>query len=222
MFTITGNTKISELYHSEDELAHYGVKGMKWGVRKDRDYAQKKTAGDIKKQFDKTRGLYDREGRLAKQNDNLQKLHNSDNLRSARKKINELAAVTHDYKNNENLRRKYKLKALTSKYGKDEASRLSKDDLWLMYEDWDQGRDSSFGLYLKDRGWTADEYRNQCDKALKTYNVECKKVAESLLGKYGDMPVNRSWSWEEKNVKSLVADSLTELAQQENDLYYES
>lgn len=33
---ITGNTKVSELYHSEDELMHYGVPGMKWGVRKDK------------------------------------------------------------------------------------------------------------------------------------------------------------------------------------------
>lgn len=31
---INGDTPISYLYHSEDELAHHGVKGMKWGVRR--------------------------------------------------------------------------------------------------------------------------------------------------------------------------------------------
>ena len=31
---INGNTSVSELYHSDEELMHYGVKGMKWGVRR--------------------------------------------------------------------------------------------------------------------------------------------------------------------------------------------
>ena len=40
---ITPDTKLSELYHSEDELAHYGVVGMKWGVRKSEYKSMSKT-----------------------------------------------------------------------------------------------------------------------------------------------------------------------------------
>lgn len=34
---ITKDTLVCELIHSEEELLHYGVPGMKWGVIRDRD-----------------------------------------------------------------------------------------------------------------------------------------------------------------------------------------
>lgn len=52
---INGNTPISELYHADDELMHYGVKGMKWGVRRylKEKHNQVKNAIDARKDRDR-------------------------------------------------------------------------------------------------------------------------------------------------------------------------
>lgn len=55
---ITGNTKISELYHSEDELMHFGVKGMRWGVRKSEYKSMSKSQRKAQRQKHKQTSEY--------------------------------------------------------------------------------------------------------------------------------------------------------------------
>ena len=67
---------------------------------------------------------------------------------------------------------------------------LVNDKTWLMYEDWDQGVNSSFDLYLKDKGRTLKEYHEKVSDTESEYEAACRAAVDTLLGSYGSRRVS--------------------------------
>ena len=60
---------------------------------------------------------------------------------------------------------------------------------WLMVEDWDQGEDSSFNLYLKDHGFTSDQVSEEYLQSQEKFLDAVEREVEPILGEYGKVPI---------------------------------
>lgn len=85
----------------------------------------------------------------------------------------------------------------------------SVDYIFLMYEDWDQGWDSSYDIFCKDRGSSAEKEWDKEIKARDVYRQAQDKVVKDLLGEYGDMRIGGIRN--DKTVEYVVSAALDEM-----------
>lgn len=239
---------VTRKIQNEDYLAHHGIKGQKWGVRRFQnkdgtrtaegkkrygDYdptgkaklpekQQREIAKDVVKHFKKDPSYL---GGRALVNDNqfVNDLHNKSQLKFARKELDKYSDLAKEYDSSKDIQYKYKIKAMSKWQNESEESlksKYDKNDVYLMYEDWDQGYGSSFDLYLQDKGTNFDDFNEAATKALDKYKQRCLEEVDAALGSYANTKVNRKFSWEEKTVRAAIADSLVDYAEDEKRLYY--
>lgn len=190
--------RVSDLAHSVDAaeeyfLAHYGVKGMKWGVRRYQNADGSLTDAGKKKLADRATGDYGKRDKFLK-GKKIAKLYGVDELREARQKVMDADKLSEEFYNSHELQKKYKAKALDilKKEGyadKDIDIDDPKEQWWIWAGDWDQGSNSSFALFLKDRNVGIKEYEDNLRQAEKDYYDTCTKVVDDLLGQYSDYKV---------------------------------
>jgi hypothetical protein len=211
----------------DNELYHYGVKGMKWGVRK-----QEKVASDISNRYKQASGYSytDAPVKAVQGNRSAKSIAKSKQLTDARKQLESLSDVLKEYNNSANTRHKYLLKALLENedsafYGMTKKELLEELDARSMKEiydfsaDWDYGPGSSVDMYLRDRGTDVDKFSKKLVDAQKNYRNECKKLADSLLGKYGKETVERKYKVDDPTISGVIADGLEEIAMEKYKLY---
>ena len=179
---------MTSLEQYNKELYHYGIKGMKWGVVRDRKSANK-FAKDWYKQT-KRDGSSTKARRSLSESDEVVKLYNSKDLKDARNEVRKYDKIERDFYNNEKLLDKYQrimAKETSKKYG------MSFDDALrgYKYDDFDQG--DTFERYLKDTK-KFDSFYSGRDRAFKQYDTARKKAVDSYLGEYGDTPVKSFYS----------------------------
>jgi hypothetical protein len=100
----------------------------------------------------------------------------------------------------------YKKRAVKAKgmYDDSHGEDLMNDKTWLMYEDWDQGPNSSFDLYLKDKGRTLKEYYEKVSGAEREYKAACRAATDALLGSYGSRRVSMD-PFEDRSVSEYLS-----------------
>lgn len=196
-----------------NELKHYGVKGMKWGVRKERE----KSDGD---QIPVSRARQKRNYKIVKRYAKIYNApHNSDELRKAeddfedsfrkyaktcKQAVSERwSALTRMHNYQEPYLDEWD--RLNSEYISKHNSVYSEDD--IPYKD----RQVIKRRAAKNVGYDEKEYnrlRSDYEKALDNANRECKKAADQLLGKYGNTPVIHLGYANEQTAKDLVSETL--------------
>ena len=169
------------------ELCHYGVKGMKWGVRRERNSAKK-----LVKQYANLSKRGDYKGiRKLRRSDRMYELRSNTELKNAvtkrRKAEDAVNKLRDEYYNNPKLMDKYQ-RIVAKDFAKEQGISFDEAYAGYKYDDWDN--DESYQKYVDTTGVGAKEYKALREASIETRNV-CKKIVDEYLGDYGDTPIKQ-------------------------------
>lgn len=198
---------------TNDYLAHFGILGMKWGIRRFQPYSVHprkggeggKEVGEAKRSQEQLVRDISRDAKYWRTIDGnklvarfgqktiaeypeIQEAHQK--LVSARAKYRDSCKLAEEY-NNLPGKDRDKYIRMASDAAAERQGYTSKEDKdrlfeWYKYDDGDQGEGNSFGYYCKEKGTTYSQQLQSEHKAYDEYKKETKKAAKSLLGVYGD------------------------------------
>ena len=195
-------------FYNSDELIHYGIKGMKWGVRRYQNKDGSLTEAGKKRLYKQTKRVYEHgdsehEHLRMQYNKLIRGMHKS--LKDSRVAYEKADYLSKDFQNDPSTKRKYLTKAYERYFKKydllddDNAIRKAAETEASSGEDiFDSFRDSAFRLYIKDKGIDPNAYQKKVRNAYNDYIRECKRYVNTQLGEMGNMPVKDYGYYQEK------------------------
>lgn len=198
------------------ELRHFGILGMKWGVRRFQNKDGSLTPEGRERYYGKTgqkefaKELNDgkfniknaKRGKYPQITDAARRIQNSSTNKERMRLMKDNEQIEKSFYENEKLYNKYVDKAVDSyikrnpeilknKYINNDKSKL-KD--YFLYDDFDQGDESSFALWIRSGDKNARKYiqneKTYTELSRKLYK-EARSISKEILGDMAKNPLNR-------------------------------